>query len=639
MSADLYLQLQWLPSPGAGWRTELRAAAQAENVGKALRALSNYALSANQLTQLGRKITDLVAAGAQLEGFTPFRLGLVSNATLDLLVPLLVASAARQGILLECIKGNFGQAMQDALDGNSRINQARCDAVLVGLDHRELVSPSQGQVGQDPVEGALMRLQAIRDGLAAHGGAPAILQTIAPPPENLYGNYERRAFESIRARAARYNERLLKSLEGSSDHLLDVDAIAQVVGASQWHSPGEWHIGKIPFSLKVSPYFSDQVARLLGAISGKSRRALVLDLDNTLWGGVIGDDGPEGVHLGQGDALGEAYLDVQRFALDLRARGVVLAVSSKNDDATARDMFRKHPDMLIREKHIAVFQANWSDKARNIEAISRTLDLGLSAFVFLDDNPAERALVRQMLPDVAVPELPDDPALYARTLAAAGYFETHLMSHEDAERSGYYEANAQRAALADASGGLDAYLASLDMEIGFAPFSSGGLERVTQLIAKSNQFNLTTRRYAAHEVAQMAKDRDLHTIQVRLRDIFGDNGMISVIILRPLEPDVWRIDSWLMSCRVLGRGVEAMVLAEICRAAQARGIAIVEGVYKPTPRNGLVRDHYARLGFSLLRTEADGTTYWRRSTHAPVACAHIRRMDASPVSQEDPAPA
>jgi FkbH-like protein len=325
---------------------------------------------------------------------------------------------------------------------------------------------------------------------------------------------------------------------------------------------------------------------------------------------VIGDDGLEGIVIGQGDPTGEAHLAVQQAALMLRERGIVLAVSSKNHDEIARLPFRKHREMLLRENHIAVFQANWSDKATNIMAIAEELSLGLDAMVFLDDNPAERALVRRLLPEVAVPELPADPALYARTLLAAGYFEATTFSAEDRKRAEFYQDNAQRAALAKQAGDLDAYLASLAMTITFQPFDAAGRARIAQLINKSNQFNLTTRRYSEQEVKDAELDSNCFTLQVRLSDTFGDNGMISVVICRTAGATVWDIDTWLMSCRVLGRRVEQAVLAELVRAARRRGIDRLVGEYRPTERNRLVEDHYAKLGFSRAAYRADGTTVW-----------------------------
>jgi FkbH-like protein len=266
--------------------------------------------------------------------------------------------------------------------------------------------------------------------------------------------------------------------------------------------------------------------------------------------------------------------------------------------------------MLLKFDHIAVFQANWNDKATNIQAIADELSLGLDSLVFLDDNPVERGLVRKLLPQVAVPELPDEVAYYARTLSAGGYFESITFANEDLKRAGFYQDNAKRANLQKQIGGVEAYLASLEMTITFQPFDATGRTRIVQLINKSNQYNLTTRRYTDPEVAAAEDNPEIFTLQVRLADLFGDNGMISVVICRLGEAGVWDIDTWLMSCRVLERKVEHMVLREILEHARAAGIRKLTGTYRPTDRNKLVIDHYAKLGFTKVSGEASGLTRW-----------------------------
>ena len=619
---DLYEDLAWLPRAPADFRARCRALlAQAPPLGDALARLASHALDENGLRRLAETIARARDAGASLAPLAPFRLAVVGNGTLDPLLPALVASAARHGLALEAVKADFGQTMQEALSANSPIARARPDAVLLALDHRGLPfgPPQHDAAGAEAsVRAALAFVGTLRAGFRANAGATCIVQTIAPPPESLFGSFERLVPGTLRDRVSAFNTALAASVAGSEDVLLDVAALAETVGLARWHSPTQWNLAKLAFDARLVPLYADHVCRLLGALRGKSRRALVLDLDNTVWGGVIGDDGLEGITIGQGDATGEAFLDVQRLALALRERGIVLAVSSKNTDEVARAAFQRHPDMLLREHHVAVFQANWNDKATNIAAIARELALGVDAMVFLDDNPAERSLVRDALPQVAVPELPDDPALYARTLAAAGYFESVAFSDEDRKRGEFYQDNARRVALAAQVTDLDAYLTSLRMTIVFAPFDATGRARIAQLIAKSNQFNLTTRRYGEAQVAAIEADPAVLTLQVRLLDAFGDNGMISVVIARPLDPASWEIDTWLMSCRVLGRRVEAMVLAELIRQARGRGIERLVGRYVPTERNGLVRDHYAALGFTRVGEAADGTTSWELSTASEI---------------------
>lgn len=616
MSEDILKDLAWLPRAPEDFRKQRRALSDKTGpIGQDLRFLATHRLSDSQLTQLAQSITDLRSTGADLSPLVPFRLGLIGNGTLDLLAPLLVASAARHGIALEVVQTEYGQLMQEAMSPESGINSAKCDAVLLALDYRAL--PGLGS--PTSVNDALAFLGALREGFRQNSGAISIVQTFAPPAEALFGHIDRVLDASPRGALDRINTELARSAAASDDALLDVAAIAELVGLANWHSPQQWNLAKLPFDAAYAPFYADHVARLIAAIKGKSRRVLILDLDNTVWGGVIGDDGLEGIRIAQGDAVGEAFLAVQANALALRARGVVLAVSSKNTDSVARGPFREHPEMLLREDHIAVFQANWSDKATNIKSIANELSLGLDAMVFLDDNPMERDLVRRMLPQVAVPELPADPALYVRTLMAAGYFETIAFSEEDRKRADFYQDNAKRVALQASAGDLDSYLASLNMEIFFAPFDAMGRKRIAQLISKSNQFNLTTRRYTEADVAMLEEDPETFTLQVRLTDAFGDNGMISVIVCRPHGDDAWEIDTWLMSCRVLKRRVEQMVLRELIEAARQHGKKRLIGVYIPTDRNALVVEHYAELGFTQLETDAtDGRTVWELDTATEV---------------------
>jgi len=616
MSLDLFRSLSWLPAPPPDFSPRCRAVLDHNSetaLGSRLQSLAAFALDANQLNHLARVISKAQKSHSSLQPLVPFRMGILSNSTLDFIVPALVATAARYGIALECIKADYDQAVQEALSPDSGINRAKPDAVLVAMDYRALplrCKKGDAAEAENAVAQSLALIETLRAGLKANGKTACILQTIASPPERLFGSFDRALPGTTANIINRVNLRLAESVFGTEDVLLDVAGLAETVGLADWHSPTEWNLAKLPFSNSFLPLYADHVARLLAALRGKSRRVLVLDLDNTVWGGVIGDDGLEGIQCAQGDATGEAHRSVQRLALELRERGIVLAVSSKNEDEIARLPFRKHPEMLLKEEHIAVFQANWNDKATNITAIAKELSLGLDSIVFLDDSPVERNLVRQLLPAVAVPELPADPALYARTLAAAGYFESVAFSDEDVARASFYQANAKRVGLQNQVGDLNAYLASLQMEITFQPFDEIGRARITQLINKSNQYNLTTKRYTESEVAAAQHDPQCFTLQVRLSDSFGDNGMISVVICRQQARSEWGIDTWLMSCRVLGRGVEQVVLREILEHARRSGIRKLIGTYHRTDRNKLVEDHYSKLGFTLTSTEADATTTW-----------------------------
>jgi FkbH-like protein len=610
----LYAELQWLPRTPEDFSARLKILGNSTGcLGREIQALALHALDLNQLTKLAKVIGKARLNGGALDPLVLFRLAVLSNSTIDLIVPAMVASAARHGIALDVIQPSYDQVAQEALTPDSQVNSSKPDAVLFALDYRALpfkLSLGDAESSSATIQGVIGYLQTLRYGIKTNSNAVCIFQTIAAPVESLFGSLDRALPGTLRAMIDGVNREMAEFVAGSGDVLFDVASLAETVGLADWHDPQIWNMAKVPFSDQLIPLYADHVARTVAAMRGKSRKALVLDLDNTVWGGVIGDDGLDGIKVAQGDAVGEAHLAIQRLALDLRQRGIVLAVSSKNTDEVAREPFQKHPEMLLKLEHIAVFQANWNDKATNIQAIAEELSLGADAMVFLDDNPVERGLVRKLLPQVAVPELPDEPAYYARTLVAGGYFEAVAFANEDLKRADFYQDNARRTNLQKTVGGVDAYLASLDMTITFQPFDATGRARIVQLINKSNQYNLTTRRYTDPEVTEAESDPTVFTLQVRLADIFGDNGMISVAICRPGQTGEWEIDTWLMSCRVLGRKVENMVLRETLKHAREAGIHKLIGTYLPTERNKLVVDHYAKLGFTRVAEEESGLTRW-----------------------------
>jgi FkbH-like protein len=605
--------LPWLRAAGADFTTACRAVADEPGpVGSRIRFLADFRLTSRQATALARAIKKCAAAGRDLAPLIPFRLGVLAGATADFFLDDLVAAAARHGVALELVVAPYDQVAQQTLDPHSEMNTARVDAVLIAVDHRWFKLDRPELDDTNAVAGAVDRLQSVIEGLRTHGNAPAIVQTLPVPPLSLFGSYDRRLTGSVRTMIDDAN-RAIGALAGDTgSYLLDTASLAERVGTDRWFDPVQWAAYKMPFAGDCVPIYADMVGRMLGAIRGKTRKCLVLDLDNTVWGGVIGDDGIGGISIGQGSALGESFVAVQESALELRDRGIILAVCSKNDDAVARAPFRDHPEMILKEDHFAVFQANWTDKASNLEAIAEKLNIGLDALVFMDDNPAEREQVRAALPEVAVPELPNDPGWYAWYLRAAGYFEAVAFSAEDRLRVASYAADAQRAEVMAKSRDLGGYLNSLKMTIRFAPFDALGRQRIAQLINKTNQFNLTTRRYTEHDVAAMETDPSLFTLQVRLADSFGDLGMIGVVICRPSAEakDAWDIDTWLMSCRVLGRRVEEAMLMRVGGAAAMRGIKRLVGTYIPTAKNGMVAEHYAKLGFRRTSGDDGGQTQW-----------------------------
>jgi FkbH-like protein len=587
--------------------------------GASLQHLATSRLSSAQSARIGRFIEKMRASGRGCETLASFRLGVVSNATLDLVLPSIPAAAIRHGVVVDVVTTPYDQVEQQVLDPRSTINAARCDAVLVALDYRGLQFEfvSNPSAAAERVSATLNRFRNIVEALRLHGGAPAIIQTIPTPAVALFGNYERRVAGSVRSLLEEVNRGLVSLAAETGCYIFDVAALAERIGTDAWFDPVHWAAYKLPFAADCELVYADMLGRLLGSIRGKSRKCLVLDLDNTIWGGVIGDDGVEGIKIGQGNALGEAFLAVQSLALALRDRGVILAVCSKNTEEIARQPFRNHPDMLLKETDISVFQANWLDKASNLEAIAKKLNIGLDTLVLLDDNPAERAQVRAALPMVGVPELPADPSWYPWYLASAGYFEATTYSSEDALRSASYAADGQRAEVMAKARNLGDYLTSLDMAITMTPFDERSRQRITQLINKTNQFNLTTRRYTEAEVAACQNDPRTYTLQVRLQDKFGDLGMIGVIIGRLVKTRSGNdlvLDTWLMSCRVLGRKVEEAMLAEVTLGAKNLGADHLIGRYLPTAKNTMVSDHYSKLGFEQLSKREDGVLTFRKST-------------------------
>jgi FkbH-like protein len=605
--------LAWLRDPPPDFRARVNAlknAGAGAEAGLELLRLASYRLDENQLAKLASVAKVLFAKAPQ---FTPVKVALVGDGTLSLLAPAIEGSGVRHGVLIDAVLGGYNAVVHESFDEASAVHAAKPDLVVLATDRRILGlsrAAASREAANALVEDAFARTRMIveRMGKSARGGV--IVQTVPPPADPLFGAFDRVEATSPFAMIEAFNGKLREWALAGGIVLADIARLAASIGYERWDDPRHWHASKLPFSPDFTPVYADVIARIVGALKGKARKVLVLDLDNTLWGGVIGDDGLDGIALGQGSATGEAFLAIQAFALDLRQRGIVLAVCSKNEDATARAPFREHPEMALKEDHIAVFQANWTDKAANLRRIAETLNLGLDSLVFLDDNPAEREQVRRELPMVAVPELPDDPAYYPRYLAAAGYFEAVAFSAEDRARAELYQTNAARAELMSSSSDMESYLRSLDMHCRIGPVSSVNRARVAQLINKSNQYNLTTRRYTEAEVADMETRPDKLMLQARLEDRFGDNGIISIVIVDTKGRE-WDIDTWLMSCRVLGRRVENAVLKTIAGYARSRGAIALTGSYIPSAKNQMVKDHYQKLSFTLTEESESGAARWR----------------------------
>jgi FkbH-like protein len=614
MSFDAAVAMSWLEEPQSDFRSQCKLLAAKEAISLAdLLALSRLRLDLNQLSSLTRVIRRRKGEISGVDAASSFRLTILGNYTTHYLSDALVATGPRHGLIIDVIETPYDQLAQEVFNTESTLRNSNPDAILLAIDHRPLgivENLVDAESARTVVARALELLRSLVEQIGSSMAVPCILQTLPQPNDCWTGSFDALFPGSVRSQVAAINQGIRDLCVETRSPLLDVEFLAASIGLSRWHDANLWHSSKVAQSLDFVPHLAEHLARVIAALRGKSRKCLVLDLDNTIWGGVIGDDGMEGIKLANGSPVGEAFRAVQAYALACRQRGIVLAVCSKNEEANAREPFRSHPDMLLREDHIAVFIANWIDKASNLRAIAETLNIGIDALVFVDDNPAERARVRQMLPEVAVPELPEDPAFYAETLAAASYFEALTISEDDRQRADFYRNNAMRGAERAKLGSIDEYLASLDMECTLLPFDEIGRARISQLINKSNQFNLTTKRYTEVQVAEIEHDRNAFHLQVRLVDRFGDNGMISVVIFRKAGLE-WLCDTWLMSCRVLGRRVEEAILQAVVAQAHAEGAEALIGRYIPSAKNAMVAEHFGKLGFTLTEREPDGGSLWR----------------------------
>jgi FkbH-like protein len=542
-------------------------------------------------------------------GTKPVRLAILSSCTTAQLQPAIRVGGLRRNLHVTIYETDFGQYWQELTDQTSGLYEFAPSAILFVLDGHHLAAGVHAGLSETDVDTALEETEGILRECwrlaRTNFDCPLIQQVPLQVHSALLGNNEHRLAGSKAAFLARLVGRLRPMAEAAGVDILAVDEWAARDGLAAWHDRGLWHRAKQELSPAAAPLYGDLLARMFSARQGRSYKCLVLDLDNTLWGGVVGDDGLEGLVLGQGSALGEAFTAFQHYVRELSRRGVILAVCSKNDEKNALEPFEKHPEMVLRRGDIASFVANWSDKAANIRSIAAELNIGLDSLVFVDDNPFERSLVRQELPMVAVPEVGDDPTNFAQTLADAGYFESLTITQEDRDRVGQYQGNRQRQALLASATDLPAYLRSLDMQLTWRCFDEIGLARTVQLINKTNQFNLTTKRYEEADVLAVMRDMRAFGLQLRLLDRFGDNGIISIIIGRMQQEDLL-IDTWLMSCRVLGRQVEATTLNLIVAEARRLGASRLLGDYVPTQKNSMVRDHYEKLGFTVVRRDMGG---------------------------------
>lgn len=556
-------------------------------------------------------------------GLTPIRIALLTSSTVDHFIAVLRAYLIREGYQPDFFVSEFNTLFQVALNSESDLYVFDPDLIWIFTNYRDLnfrletVTDAEDQEAE--LVDALSQLGVLWTGLTSHSNARILQNNADHPEERVLGNYETRHEGSLSRRISRFNDRLIGEAPANLQ-IFDLARLAANTGLSRWHDRQYWYHSKHAFSPDATGLVAHSGARLIRGLMGRAYKCAVLDLDNTLWGGVIGDDGVGGIKLGQGDPDGEAFLDFQRYIKALKNRGIILAVCSKNEESNATNAFNTHPEMVLSLDDIAVFVCNWTNKAENIRTIANTLDIGLDSLVFIDDNPAERALVREMLPMVAVPDLPEDPALYCAALDREGYFELAAFSDEDRNRGAMYRDNAQRRVLQAEITDVNSFLKNLEMQCTVGEVDDLTLPRVVQLINKSNQFHPTTTRYNDLRISELIIHDDFDCLYFKLADRFGDNGLISVVILEQRD-DIVLVDTWAMSCRVLSRGMEDFIHNEMLEVALRRGAKYLEGVYIRTPKNNLVANLYERLGWTPV-TAGSETSTWRLPTDPAMRREH-----------------
>ena len=573
--------------------------------------LARHNLGFIETNNLDRLVTARLASSAGGEGFGRVKLAILSSSTVDHLVPAIRVAGLRRGIVVDCYVAPYGQIEQEVLSADSGLRSFGPEIVLCCIDAHSAIEAMPFTCTAEAVR---LRIATRVDGLReiwkrlqADFGAAIIQQTVMPALPAYFGHFEACVPGAPSTVGTSFNAALRDAARECACHILDLERLAMTHGAWRFIDQLRWYQGKQEIAPPMAPFYGEHVGRILQALKGLSSKCLILDLDNTLWGGVIGDDGVAGIFLGRGSVVGEAFLAFQHYVRRLKERGIVLAVCSKNSRDIVEAAFAGHPEMVLKLDDFAVLYVNWQDKATNIRGMTAELNLGLESMVFFDDNPVERALVRRELPMVAVPEVPQEPALFVQTLDNAGYFETVSLTGDDLQRAEGYAANRHRKTALERSTDLDGFLLGLEMHLKIRGFVDVDMPRIEQLINKTNQFNLTTRRYGREQLDKLRAAPENLAFTARLTDSFGDNGLIGILIAKSSQYNgmpAHLIDTWLMSCRVFGRGVEAAVLNRLAALSSSRGANYLIGQYLPTEKNRLVENHYRDLGFDHIENPA-----------------------------------
>lgn len=543
-------------------------------------------------------------------GLIPKKIAILSGSTIGEIKPILELFLLHHGIQPEFYEGEYARYYENAVFDDGSLRAFAPDIIYVHTTVQNLSGlpcPADSDVeAEEKLAAEVLRWQSFWDACCSMG-AIVIQNNFEFPNVRVMGSFEavdrRGAVRFVR----RMNEALARYAEAHRGFLVnDINYLAAELGLDHWFSPTMWYAYQYALDLSAVPALCASIANIIKSLYGKNKKSIACDLDNTLWGGVIGDDGVQGIQLGEESPSGRAFTALQRYLKLVSQTGVLLNVNSKNEAEIAKSGFSR-PESVLHEEDFICFTANWQPKDENLAQMASQLNLLPESFVFLDDNPAEREIVRRRFPQTAVPEL-TEPEHYVRTLARSGYFEVTSLSADDKKRSEMYRENAQRAQAQAAFSDYSDYLRSLEMKAVIAPFDTAHAARITQLMNKTNQFNLTTRRYTDAEVSACMSDGNTLTLYASLADRFGDNGIVSALIGR-VQDGILTIEEWVMSCRVFKRDLELAVFDALIAYCRTHNITSIEGDYLPTAKNAYVRTLYPTLGFSQTAESEEGTHY------------------------------
>jgi FkbH-like protein len=531
--------------------------------------------------------------------FPVIRIAILSDFASQLLVQALEGYGIEFGIKYEVFEADYNQIDRQALDPESELYSFQPSYVIILKSSERLIQDFY-KTAPEERSGFFRRkseqMELLYQTLSSRINCKILVNTYAEINDHVFGNFATKITHSFVYQVKALNLALMdlsKRLKGL--FLADFNSTINQAGLRNSFDPKMFITADMVFNLDILPSLVRDLHDIIQAIEGRFKKCLILDLDNTIWGGVIGDDGMEGIQIGE-LGLGKAFTGLQSWVKELKNRGILLAVCSKNTEQVAKEPFESHPDMILRLSDIAVFVANWENKVDNIRNIQQILNISFDSMVFLDDNPFEREMVKQAIPGITVPDLPEDPAEYLSFLRESSLFEIASHTEEDSERTAQYQIEAKRAVLQKSFSNEEEFLESLQMKSEVKPFDRFTIPRIAQLSQRSNQFNLRTVRYTQEEIEKIAFSENYFTIAFSLQDNLGDHGLISAIILEKRGQELF-INTWIMSCRVLKRGMEHFVLNSIVALARNDGFTKLIGEYIPTPKNGMVKNHYAGLGF------------------------------------------